>query len=213
MQIRCLSAYSGIYRAYTEDCYLRGLINRHSVLRGQLPDKHVFSVWAAWGVKDLGHYQHEQSRRSLSSFGLSLDFIIPGHFTVYHKSRKLGSVDLKVDDRGRKFWINQRQLTMFQQGMGDASDYQTAEEAAIALAQLVKVIDESQKAKADLFSDWDEPAQHLVESHGDFIDDTNQEARSPQLVASGKARKQPEEFGGFSFSRNFSLRIVENMYK
>lgn len=151
-------AYLGIYRAYTEDCYLRGLINRHPVLRGQLPDKHVFSVWAVWGVKDFRHYQHEQNRRSLSSFGLSLDFIIPGHFTVYHKSRKLGSVELKVDDRGRKFWINQRQLTMWQQIPGDRIDYQTAESAALALAKLLKVIDESQKAKADLFGDWDEPA-------------------------------------------------------
>ncbi len=88
---------------------------------------------------------------------------------------------------------------MFQQVPGDRIDYQTAESAAIALAQLLEVLDEAQKAKADLFGDWDEPAQHLVESHGDFIDDTNQEARSPQLVASGKARKKPDPFGGFSF--------------
>jgi serine/threonine protein kinase HipA of HipAB toxin-antitoxin module len=88
---------------------------------------------------------------------------------------------------------------MFQQVPGDRIDYQTAEEAAIALAQRLQVLDESQKAKADLFGDWNEPTSHLVESHGDFIDDTNQEMRSLQPVASGKARKKPDPFGGFSF--------------
>lgn len=194
------SAFLGLKRAYTEDCYLRDLINRHPVLQGQLPDKHVFSVWAAWGAKDFRHYQHEQGKRSLSSFGLSLDFIIPGHFTVYHKSRKLGSVDFKRDADGKEFWVNQRQLTMLRVVPGDRIQYQTAEEAAIALAQLLKVIDDSERAKVDLFGGgWDEQPEHLIEPHADFIDDVNQES-TPQLVgASGSQKKQRDPFGGFNF--------------
>ena len=193
-------AYLALQRAYTEDCYLHGLINRHPLLQGQLPDKHVFAVWAAWGAKDFRHYQHEQGKRSLSSCGLSLDFIIPGHFAVYHKSRKLGSVDLKSDVNGREFWLNQRQLTMLRVVPGDRIEYATAEEAAIALAQLLKVIDDGEKAKADLFGGgWDEQPQHLIEPHADFIDDINQESM-PQLVgASGSRQKQRDPFGGFNF--------------
>lgn len=194
------SAFLGLKRAYTEDCYLRGLINRHPILQGQLPDKHVFCVWASWGAKDFRHYQYEQGRRWLSSFGLSLDYIIPGHFTVYHKSRKLGSVDLKRDESGKEFWINQRQLTMLRVVPGDRIGYATAEEAAIALAQLLKVIDNGSLAKADLFGGgWDEQPQHLIEPHADFIDDVNQES-TPQLVtASQSMQKQRDPFGGFSF--------------
>lgn len=193
-------AYLALQRAYTEDCYLRGLIIRHPILQGQLPDKHIFSVWAAWGAKDFRHYQYEQGRRTLSSFGLSLDYIIPGHFTVYHKSRKLGSVDFKSDANGKEFWINQRQLTMLRQVPGDAREYATAEEAAIALAQLLKVIDDGEKAKFDLFGGgWDEQPQHLIEPHADFIDDIDQE-QSPQLIsASGSRKKQRDPFGGFNF--------------
>lgn len=194
------SAYFGLKRAYTEDCYLRGLINRHPVLRGQLPDKHVFSVWASWGAKDFRHYQYEQGRRTLSSFGLSLDYIVPGHFTVYHKSRKLGSVDFKSDANGKEFWINQRQLTMLRVVPGDRIEYATAEEAAIALAQLLKVIDDGSLAHADLFGGgWDEQPQHLIEPHAEFIDDINQD-NTPQLVsASGLPKKQRDQEGGFSF--------------
>lgn len=194
------SAYFGLKRAYTEDYYLRGLIIRHPVLQGQLPDKHVFSVWASWGAKDFRHYQYEQGRRSLSSFGLSLDYIIPGHFTVYHKSRKLGSVDFKHDANGKEFWVNQRQLTMLRQVPGDRIEYTTAEEAAIALAQLLKVIDDGEKVKADLFGGgWDEQPQHLIESHTDFIDDINQESNLPLVGASGSRKKQRDPFGGFNF--------------
>jgi hypothetical protein len=73
-------AYLELSRAYTEDCYLRGLINKHPILQEQLPEPHVFSVWASWGVKDFRHYQHEYGRRSLQHLGLSLEFIIAGHF-------------------------------------------------------------------------------------------------------------------------------------
>lgn len=89
--------------------------------------------------------------RSLEDLGLSLDFIIPRHFIVYYCSRKLGSVDFKVDQLGREFWINQRQLTMLQQVPGDDINYETAQEAAIGLAQFLKVMDDDQMAKAALF--------------------------------------------------------------
>lgn len=83
---------------------------------------------------------------------------------------------------------------------GDRIEYQTAEEAAIALAQLLKVIDDGEKAKADLFGGgWDEQPQHLIEPQSSFIDDINQE-NTPQLVsASGSQKKQRDPFGGFNF--------------
>ncbi len=70
----------------------------------------------------------------------------------YYRSRKLGSVDFKVDRLGREFWINQRQLTMLQQVPGDDIKYETAQEAAIGLAQFLKVMDNGEMAKAALFS-------------------------------------------------------------
>lgn len=151
--IKCdCQAYLGLSRAHTEECYLRGLMNQHPILQGQLPDLHVFSVWASWGVKDFRHYQYEYGRRSLQHLGLLLDFIIPGRFIVYYHSRKLGSVDFKVDRFGREFWINQRQLTMLQRVPGDEMKYETAQEAAIGLAKFLKVMDDDQMAKAALFS-------------------------------------------------------------
>ena len=192
------SAYLGLKRSLAEDYHLRGLINAHPILKGQLPDKHVFSVWAAWGVENMRQYQHEYDRKTLSKLGLSLDCIIPGHYTVYHKSRKLGIVDRRFDNLGRSFWVNQRQLTMWQQAPGDRVEHETTIDAAIALAKLLKVIDNGEKAKADLFGGgWNEPVQHLVEPHADFIDDINQEVRSLSTVASNKSKTQRDPFGGF----------------
>lgn len=191
------SAYLGLKRSITEDYHLRGLINAHPILKGQLPDKHVFSVWAAWLVENMRHYQYEYSRKTLLTLGLSLDCIIPGHYTVRYKSRKLGTVDRKFDRLGRSFWINQRQLTMWQQAPGDRHEHETMEDAAIALAKLLKVIDDGEKAKADLFGGgWDEQPEHLIEPHADFIDDINQEARSLSTVASNKKLRR-DPFGGF----------------
>lgn len=231
------SAYLGLKRSLTEDYHLRGLINAHPILKGQLPDKHVFSVWAAWGIENMKQYQHEYGRKTLSKLGLSLDCIIPGHYTVYHKSmqdfgapkqtrilnpscncserklppktlrRKLGTVDRKFDNLGRSFWINQRQLTIWQQAPGDRKEYETMEEAALALARLLKIIDDGEKAKADLFGGgWDQehaalqPApQHLIEPHENFIDDINQEALDLPTASTKPKKSHCDPFGGFNF--------------
>lgn len=201
------SAYLGLKRSLTEDYHLRGLINAHPILKGQLPDKHVFSVWAAWGIENMKQYQHEYGRKTLSKLGLSLDCIIPGHYTVYHKSRKLGTVDRKFDNLGRSFWINQRQMTIWQQAPGDRKEYETMEEAALALARLLKIIDDGEKAKADLFGGgWDQehaalqPApQHLIEPHENFIDDINQEALDLPTASTKPKKSHCDPFGGFNF--------------
>lgn len=75
-----------------------------------------------------------------------------------------------------------------------------------SLAQYLDTM--AQKARGDLFGGgWDEQPQHLVEPHGDFIDDVNQlmpfdKLRvSPQLavVSGGAKKKQCDPFGGFNF--------------
>jgi hypothetical protein len=66
------------------------------------------------------------------------------------ESRQQGSVQFKVDDRGWKFWINQRQLTMWQQGMGDRLRLQNSRVDSNRAGELLKVLVDSEKAKADL---------------------------------------------------------------
>lgn len=164
----CCSAYKSLSAAFSEDAKMLALLIDHPMLCGQLPDKHVFSVWAAWGAKNFRHYQHSQGKRALGALELSLTYITPGHYNVYHRSRKLGTVDRRFNVNV-SYWVNQRQVTALITELGDRVEYETAEEAAIALAQLLKVIGDGERAKADLFGGgYDPQPQHLIGGHGDF---------------------------------------------
>lgn len=163
-------AQSGLMIAFVEDTKIQALLVAHPIMRGQIPDKHVFSVWRTFGATDFEHYQYKQQEFALSRFNLWLDYVIPGHYNVYLKSQKLGTVDLKYDESGKEYWINQRQLTMLRQVPGDHLRHDSAASAAIALGKLLLVISDGEKAKSDLFGYEPDP-QHLIEGHGDFLDD------------------------------------------
>lgn len=91
---------------------------------------------------------------------LSLDCTMPGQYTIYHKSRKLGTVVEKSTDAFDCWWENRRQITLLRLDDGDRKRYETPYEAAIALAELCKVIDEGDRAKTDLFGGgWDKSVQ------------------------------------------------------
>lgn len=67
-----------------------------------------------------------------------------------------------------------------------------------SLAQYLDTM--AQKARADLFGGgWDEHNQHLVEPHGDFIDDINQLMPQLAVAKSETKKKQRDPFGGFNF--------------
>lgn len=191
-QCKCTcKATAGLMKAFTEDPKMQRLLVADPIMQGQIPDKHVFSVWRSFGATDFRHYQYKQREWFLAAFGLSLDYIIPGHYTVYQGNRKLGTVDRKYDEAGNEYWTNQRQVTMLRTCPGDRLTHATAEAAAIALAQLLKVISDGEKAKADLFGDEPEPqSQHLIESHGDFIDDFKSQEEDLRLAADFEAEEQ-----------------------
>ncbi len=86
-----------------------GLLKAHPVLKGQLPDKHVFSLWATWGIKNFKAYQAKQQewerqqqatqqyKDTLQAYGIVLRQTIPGHFDVLTGPKILGSVDRRYD--------------------------------------------------------------------------------------------------------------------
>ncbi len=59
---------------------------------------------------------------------------------------------------------------MLRQVPGDHLRHDSAASAAIALGKLLLVISDGEKAKSDLFGYEPDP-QHLIEGHGDFLDD------------------------------------------
>jgi len=197
---------------FTEDAKMLGLLVAHPDLRGQIPNKHVFSLWATWGVKDFASYQSKQQdwerqqqvtqqcKNTLRACGVALRQTIPGHFDVLNEPKILGSVDRRYDAQDNCWWINQRRISRNGSVPGDHIHYGTAEEAAIALAKLCKVIDDGEFAKADLFGGgWDEQPEHLIEPHTDFIDDVNQEVRSQPVTAASRKKAVRDPFGGFDF--------------
>lgn len=204
-------AHQSLHAGFAEDMKMLSLLIDHPVLGGQFPDKHVFSLWATWGAVDFASYQVKQQqwqelsqaiasfKMALKSSGVSLVQVIPGHFDVWVGRLKIGTVDQRFDTQGNSWWINQRKLPHSNICTpGDHIHYETAEEAAIALAKLMRVIDEGSSAKADLFGGgWDAPPEHLIEPHADFIDDINQEAKPVALAQKKKQKRDP--FGGFNF--------------
>jgi hypothetical protein len=192
-------AHQSLFTGFAEDVKMASLLVDHQILKGQLPDKHVFSLWATWGVNDFDSYQVQQQqwehRQNLSQrnkevlkhLGVSLRQDIPGHFNVWVGSKVVGTVDQRFDIQNNSWWINQRQISRNNSVPGDHIHYGSPEEAAIALAKLTQVIVEGDRAKADLFGGgWDTPTEHLIESSPNFIDDINQEKRQRVLVSVDK---------------------------
>jgi hypothetical protein len=161
-------AHQSLEAGFTEDAKMLSLLVAHPDLKKQIPDKHVFSLWATWGVKDFASYQSKQQdwerqqqaiqqyKGTLKACGVALKQTIPGHFDVLNGPNILGSVDRRYDAQDNSWWINQRRISRNSSVPGDHVHYGTAEEAAIALAQLYKVIDDGERAKTDLFGGgWD----------------------------------------------------------
>lgn len=192
---------------------MQGLLKAHPDFKGQVLCKHIYGLWSAWGIKNFKAYQArqqdwerqqqaiQQHKDTLQAYGIALRQDIPGHLDVSNGPKILGSVDCRYDSQNNSWWINQRQISRNGSVPGDHIHYGTAEEAALALARLCKVIDDGEAAKADLFGGgWDEQPEHLIEPNTDFIDDVNQEVRSqPVRAASSKKKALRDPFGGFSF--------------
>ncbi len=60
--------------------------------------------------------------------------------------------------------------------------YKIPEEAAIALGKLCEVIAQGSSTSAELCAGWESEPSHLVEEHGDFINNVEQEVQSLQAV-------------------------------
>ena len=87
----------------------------------------------------------------LKAEGASLRQDIPGHFNVWTTEGKIGTVDQRFDLAQNTWWVNQRQISKLNAVPGDRLQYQTAEEAALALVKLCRVVAAADKAKADLW--------------------------------------------------------------
>lgn len=187
-------AYQSLNAAFSEDARMLALLIKHPTLQGQLPDKHIFSLWATWGAKNFKYYQFEQGKRALAHLGITLQCVVPGHYTVYYKARKLGTVDQRWDDTGKTWWDNQRQISLHGVAVGDRIQYTTEWDAAIGLAQLLQVIDDGSKALDDLFGGgWDEPTASKQP-----IDFAAAQERK-KITNAAAAKGKPDPFGGFSF--------------
>lgn len=205
-------AYESLIVAFGEDARMGGLLKAHPVLQGQVPDKHTLGLWSTWGVKNFKAYQGKQQdwerqqqatqqyKDTLRAYGIALRQTIPGHLDVLTGPKILGSVDRRYDAQENSWWINQRRISRNGSVPGDHIHYGTAEEAALALARLCRVIDEGEQAKSDLFGGgWDEQPEHLIEPNTDFIDDVNQEVRSQPVAIASRKKVVRDPFGGFSF--------------
>lgn len=205
-------AYESMSAAFGEDGRMQGLLKAHPVLKGQVPDKHALGLWSAWGVNNFKAYQSKQQdwerqqqttqqyKDTLQAYGIALKQTIPGHFDVLYGAKILGSVDRRYDAQNNSWWINQRRISRSSSVPGDHVHYETAEQAALALAKLCRVIDEGEQAKSDLFGGgWDEQPEHLIEPNTDFIDDVNQEARSQPVAIASRKKVVRDPFGGFDF--------------
>lgn len=205
-------AYESLSAAFGEDTRMEGLLKADPILKGQVLCKHIYGLWSAWGIKNFKAYQGKQQdwerqqqatqqyKDTLRVYRIALKQSIPGHLDVLTGPKILGSVDRRYDSQNNSWWINQRQISRNSSVPGDHIHYGTAEEAAIALAKLCKVIDEGEQAKSDLFGGgWDEQPEHLIEPHSDFIDDIDQEARSQPVAVASRKKALRDPFGGFDF--------------
>lgn len=165
-------AQFGLIKALLEDHKIQAFLVAHQIMRGQIPDKHIFSVWKALGASSFDQYQYRQTEWKLLQLGLRLQQDLPGHYIIYQQNRKLGTVDRKYRLDGSSYWIAQRQLTALRTVQIDNKEYYSYEQAAIALAEALKVISDGEKAKADFFGDYEPEPQHLLEDHGGFLDDS-----------------------------------------
>ena len=137
-----------------------------------------------------------------SELGLILDYTTIGEYAVRHNGSKLGAAVQKWGSDNNSWWENMRQVSSLRVKDGDGMRYDTPEEAAIALAKLMRVIDEGSSASADLCGGWESSPSHFVEEHADFLDDVNQEVQSLQpvgAVSSQKAKPTTDPNGSFDF--------------
>lgn len=126
-------AYSGLVKAFEQDPYMLKLLIEHPELEGQIPDKHVFSVWRHLGVGHARAYRYQYEMRRLCAYGLTLNEIIPGSYSVFGKDhRSIGNVR-KCDG----LWYNSQFVTRYRDRPGDGIGYRTMSDCAIALAELV----------------------------------------------------------------------------
>ena len=125
-------AYSGLVKAFDRDPYMLQLLIEHPVMEGQIPDKHLFSVWRHLGCRDNRGYRYLYELRRLSAYGLAVNRINPGSYLVLGTDRSsLGHVRERDG-----FWYNSLFLTRHRDLPGDGLGYPTLSECAIALAEM-----------------------------------------------------------------------------
>jgi hypothetical protein len=126
-------AYSGLTKAFEQDPYMLKLLIEHPELQGQIPDKHVFSVWRHFGVSHAKGYRYQYELRRLSAHGLTLDEITPGSYAVCGRDRRVIGNIRKCNG----LWFNSQFLTRYRDRPGDGIGYLSASDCAIALTELL----------------------------------------------------------------------------
>ena len=66
-------AYRGISKAFEQDKYALKHLQNHPIMEGQVPDKHVFSVWKYLKCHSFESYRHALDERGEAAHGFCAD--------------------------------------------------------------------------------------------------------------------------------------------
>jgi hypothetical protein len=126
-------AYFGLLKAFGQDPYMFKLLTEHPVMNGQIPEKHVFSVWRHLGCRDHRGYRFQYELRRLAAHGLAAHYFNLSTYSILGTGRNtIGSV---TEQEG--LWYNAQFLSRYRELPGDGIGYPTLSECAIALAEMV----------------------------------------------------------------------------
>jgi hypothetical protein len=137
------SGYSDLQMAFQEDSYLVKKLLKHPVLRGQLPDRHVFAVWRKLGVQEFKEYQFEYCKLVLRSYGLDSntkydkDGISRLHLSVYWNNRLLGQIMQRRGQAGTLCWRTEANVCLYR----ERRTHKNFEEAVIDLLDVIQAMD------------------------------------------------------------------------
>ncbi len=135
--------YSDLQMAFQEDSYLVKKLLKHPVLRGQLPDRHVFAVWRLLGVQEFKEYQFEYCKLVLRSYGLDSltkfykDGISRLHLSVYWNHRQIGQIRQRRGQDGNLCWCSEANVCLYR----ERRTHKNFEEAVIDLLDVIQIID------------------------------------------------------------------------
>lgn len=130
---------SDLQMAFLEDSYLVKKLLKHPVLRGQLPDRHVFAVWRELGVLEFKQYQFEYCKLVLRSYGLDsnskfyFDGISRLHLSVYWNNRQIGQIKQRRGKNGNLCWCCETNVCLYL----EQQTYKKFEDAVIDLLDVI----------------------------------------------------------------------------